>query len=90
MGFRVWAGAGVGSVGGFSSGGGDVVGRATFPFAMMSFQLDVEPSDSFIAFSLAVRAAIIEISQYCWLSISLLMRSDVSISSRNLLLGGGC
>ena len=47
------------------SGGGDTVGSPNFPLAIMSFQLEVLPSDSFIARSPAALAASIENSQYC-------------------------
>ena len=57
---------GVGACGlGSVSGGGDTVDSPHFLLAIMSFQLEVLPSDSFIARSPAALAASIENSQYC-------------------------
>ena len=67
----------------------DLEGRWTnLLLDMMSFQLDVDPPANFIAGASAALAVSIANSQYCWLSISLVIHSDVSISSRNLLSGG--
>ena len=61
-----FASGGVGACGlGAVSGGGDTVGSPNFPLAIMSIQLEVFPSDSFIARSPAALAASIENSQYC-------------------------
>ena len=72
-------------LGGRGLGSWEVGRLVNLPFFIMSFQLAIFPSDSFIALLPAVLSAFIVYNQYFWLSVLLLSSSEVSISNMYLL-----